>query len=94
MKVPSPNDRRLFGLGVCPSCGSGRISVRRTVKPYRRVKCRVCGHQWDTIELIIGQHWLIKLLDEALRQGLFAQLPYSVVISLYDFVARYNALVR
>lgn len=62
--------RRTFNVGSCPACGSGRIFVSHTERPIRRLKCRICGHKWKTLEIIDqGPQWLENFLSYMLSEG-------------------------
>lgn len=54
---------KLLNMGLCPECGSTRIYVTSTDRPYRRFKCKVCDHRWKTIELIVQSQNFSKLTD-------------------------------
>ena len=62
-----------FGLaeGTCPFCGSSKIGVLKTQKPFRTIRCRVCRERWRTVELIYdeGPDWLGPALRTLLGRG-------------------------
>jgi hypothetical protein len=80
-------NRRIFATGSCPDCGSGKINVVRTERPRRRVKCRVCGSRWWTLELVedFQPGWLEEFLETLLAEGRLVELLRDPV--------RYHALL-
>jgi len=63
-------DKQFFNIGLCVACGSGRIKVLQTVRPRRKLQCKVCGHKWETIEIVAQPADTDRLLwAELLRQG-------------------------
>lgn len=67
-------ERKVFNIGSCPFCGSGKIRVSHTMRPNRRLRCLVCGRHWKTVEFIESETWLPALLESYLSQGRFAHL--------------------
>jgi hypothetical protein len=80
-----PKERRIFNMGLCPCCASGRIWVTHTIKPRRRLACKICGHRWETLELLVSEPgWLEGALGYLLSEGRLAEyldvLPYLSAI--------------
>ena len=62
--------KRYLNLGVCPSCASGRVAVRNTEKPYRKIQCLVCKKCWRTVEVIMAEKdWLHEFIRHLLISG-------------------------
>ena len=61
--------------GTCPFCGSSKIGVLKTQRPFRRLHCRVCGRRWKTVELVYCERddWLGPALRTLLGRGFLAR---------------------
>lgn len=61
--MKKPLKREFFNLGSCPFCGSTRVHVRETRRPYRYCKCKFCKNTWKTLEVIVSEKdWLVKVI--------------------------------
>ena len=54
---------QIVNLGVCPHCCSGKIMVYSSQKPYRYWKCKVCGKNWKTLEVMQMPGWEDNFFD-------------------------------
>ena len=80
-------NRKIFNTGSCPACGSGRVYVASSPKPYRHFRCKICNKRWKTIEIIVDQpEWLLDLVRESLISGQFSSLR-SKIVHLLEVVA-------
>lgn len=70
-------EHHYFNLGLCPSCGSGRIRVTTTQKPRRRYKCLVCENTWGCLEVVETKGWLSGVLEILLSQGRFSEYDFK-----------------
>ncbi len=70
--------RQAFNVGSCPFCGSGRIKVTSTTRPFRFFSCKVCERSWKCLEVIIGRDfWLSDVLLELLSQGRLSEYDFE-----------------
>jgi len=61
--------RTYFNVGNCPMCGSGRVEVRSTRKPFRHLRCKICKKSWKTLEIVMGKNWVCEVLADLLDAG-------------------------
>ena len=56
--VNSTKRHKIFNTGVCAYCGSSHIRTASTPRPFRYIKCGICGKTSKTIEVhITGPGW-------------------------------------
>jgi len=71
--------KQYFNLGVCIACGSGRLKVTSSRKPFRYVRCEVCKKSWKTLEIVLSKNWLPEALADLLADGLL--VGYEHILS-------------
>ena len=79
-------------MGSCVHCGSGKIRVVSTIRPWRYVACKVCGYRWKTLEVVTGPFWLTDCLYELLSdETLLREYPKQIKAAILT-IAHYARL--
>ena len=76
--------RKLFQVGNCPACGSGRLKVISVTRPRRYIKCLVCDCHFKTLEIIEKPYWPSEVLAELLGLGYLSEYPFRIRQSIIN----------
>lgn len=79
----------IFETGMCPKCGAYDCGVEKTLRPLRKVVCRQCHAEWQTITINLWE-------EDAIEKAAAIQREIKSVgkrkKELEEFEAKYSFL--
>lgn len=54
---------QIVNNGICPTCGSSKLMVGSTPRPYRYLKCGECGGRFKSMEVFVEHPRCFEIAD-------------------------------